>query len=244
MHTNEIVEQVIAAQQDIELADALIKQYMPFIKSETAKFIKRTPVEEDDELSISMFAFYEAIKSYKKMRGVFLNYAALVIRHRLLDYYRKEQKSRKVISLDAPRDVEEDITLIDTLRSDEDIENELGDREATKAEIELFVKDLAEFGLTLTEVAENCPKQERTVQTCYEALNYARENPEILRELVATKKLPISKLSRNSVSVKKKLERHRKYMVAILLAYTNGFEIIRGHLCQIGPKKGDDICSI
>ena len=244
MHTNEIVEQVIAAQRDVELADALIKQYMPFIKSETAKFIKRAPVEEDDELSIAMFAFYEAITNYKKIRGAFLNYAALVIRHRLLDYYRKEQKNRKIISLDAPCDAEEDVTLMDTLSSEENIENELGDREATKTEIELFVKDLAEFGLTLTEVAENCPKQERTMQTCYEALNYARENSEILDELVATKKLPISKLSRNSGSVKKKLERHRKYMVAILLAYTNGFEIIRGHLCQISPKKGDDICSI
>lgn len=27
---------------------------------------------------------------------------------------------------------------------------------------------------------------------------------------------------------RKTLERHRKYIIAILLAYTNGFEIIRG----------------
>ena len=39
---------------------------------------------------------------------------------------------------------------------------------------------------------------------------------------------------------KKTMERHRKYLVAILLAFTNGYEIIRGHLCQVGPKRGGD----
>ena len=32
---------------------------------------------------------------------------------------------------------------------------------------------------------------------------------------------------------KKTMERHRKYLVALLLAFTNGFEIIRGHLRQM-----------
>ena len=30
------------------------------------------------------------------------------------------------------------------------------------------------------------------------------------------------------------------YLAAILLAFTNGYEIIRGHLCQVGPKRGGD----
>lgn len=37
---------------------------------------------------------------------------------------------------------------------------------------------------------------------------------------------------------RKTLERHRKYLAAILLAFTNGYEIIRGHLYQIAPKRG------
>ena len=32
---------------------------------------------------------------------------------------------------------------------------------------------------------------------------------------------------------RKTLERHRKYLVAMLIAFTNGFEIIRGHLCRL-----------
>lgn len=38
---------------------------------------------------------------------------------------------------------------------------------------------------------------------------------------------------------RKTLERHRKYLAAILLAFTNGYEIIRGHLAQVTLKRGD-----
>ena len=36
---------VQAAKTDPEAADALIRQYMGFIRAETAKFIKRAPIE-------------------------------------------------------------------------------------------------------------------------------------------------------------------------------------------------------
>ena len=52
---HELIQQVYAAKEDMEAADRLIGSYMPFIKSETAKFLKRPPMEgHDDELSIAM----------------------------------------------------------------------------------------------------------------------------------------------------------------------------------------------
>ena len=50
-----------------------------------------------------------------------------------------------------------------------------------------------------------------------QVLNYAKENPELLDELLRTKRLPITKLSQGSGVDRKTLERHRKYMVAMLL---------------------------
>lgn len=38
---HEIVKLVYEAKENMERADALIYQYMPFIRSETAKFLKR-----------------------------------------------------------------------------------------------------------------------------------------------------------------------------------------------------------
>lgn len=228
-----IIQQVYAAKADVKAADQFIRAYLPFIKTETAKFLKRSPVEgHDDELSISMIAFHEAIGSYSSMRGAFLKYAAMLIRSRLIDYARKESRHRQTVSLDAAAD-EESASLGEVLSDAKDHQEEITMRDATRAEIEELTKQMLEFGVSLSDVADNCPKQSRTLEACRNALRYAKENPELLEELLKTKRLPIGKLSDGSGTERKTLERHRKYMVALLLIYTNGFEIIRGHLKQV-----------
>lgn len=239
---NEIVDEVYAAREDREAEDILLRKYLPFIKSETAKFLKRPPREaEDDELSIAMFAFHEAVLGYSRLRGAFLHYAAMLIRNRLIDYYRKERRHLHVISLENGEEYGdgEVRTIMDKLDTGTNEVEELHRREAAKEEIDAFAKDLAAFDLQLTDIAENCPKQARTLAACHKALTYARENRELLDSLVSTGKLPIGRLAEGAGVERKTLERHRKYMVAVLLAYTNGFEIIRGHLYQIVPQKGE-----
>ena len=121
---HELTEQVYAAKTDSEAADALIRQYMGFIRAEAAKFLHRAPVEgQDEEFSIVLLAFYEAILGYEKHRGAFLAYASRGIRSRLIDHYRREKKHAKVVSLHEPiQDGEEDTLKIDHL---EDPTNEI-----------------------------------------------------------------------------------------------------------------------
>ena len=105
---HDIVFQVQAAKTDPEAADGLIRQYLGFIRSETVKFLHTIPENgHEDELSIAMLAFYEAILAYEKNRGAFLPYAARAIRNRLIDYYRSEKRHGKVVSLHAPLGGEE-----------------------------------------------------------------------------------------------------------------------------------------
>ena len=234
-----IVSLVYAAKTDPEAADTLISQYMGFIRSETMKFTHaaRTGGRED-ELSIAMLAFYEAILGYKKTRGAFLPYAAQAIRNRLVDHYRAEKRHSNVISLHTSVGDGEDRTLLDTLP---DSRNEIGDYEARSAsqqEIQEFAQTLSRFGLTFSDVADNCPRQDRTLAACRRVLDFARADPELLERVERTGKLPMAELALGSGVEKKTLERHRKYLVAVLLAFTNGYEIIRGHLCQLAPAKG------
>ncbi len=234
-----IVSQVYAAKTDPEAADALIGQYMGFIRSETVKFTHAAPEDgHEDELSIAMMAFYEAILGYEKNRGAFLPYAARAIRNRLVDHYRTEKRHGNAISLHAPAGDEEERALLDTLP---DHRNEIVDYEARSAsqqEIREFGEQLARFGITFSDVADNCPRQERTLAACRRVLDFARSRPDLLERVEDTGKLPMAELAAGSGVEKKTLERHRKYLVAILLAFTNGYEIIRGHLCQLAPAKG------
>ena len=238
---HDLLEQIRAAQQNPDAADGLIRQYMPYVKSETAKFIKRPPLEgHDDELSIAMFAFYESILSYRQEKGAFLGFASTGIRNRLIDYYRKEKRHRGLISLEQPVDSEGDDerTLLDHIDTGRDDAAELAAQNAAKEEILHFSAQLASFGLSLSDIADSCPRQGRTLAACQKALAFAVEYPELLDQLVQTKKLPLVQLCAGAGVERKTLERHRKYVIAILLAYTNGFEIIRGHLRQLSRKGG------
>ncbi len=232
-----LIKQVYEAKTDSHAADELISAYMPFIKSETARFINRPPQPEDDELSIAMFAFYEAIRGYSKLKGSFLSFAARQIKNRLIDNYRKEKRSKGLISLDTPD--EDDNELIDTISDshDEYAENEI--REATQAEIRELSAQMETFGVSLSDVADNSPKQGRTLAACQKAVAYARSHPGILEEFLRTKRVPIAKLAEGTNTERKTLERHRRYLVAVLLICTNGYEIMRGHIMQV--LKGGEI---
>ena len=237
----EIVKQVYAAKEDVRAANELVRQYLPFIKSETAKFLGRIPVEgRDDELGIAMFAFHESAMAYSRGKGAFLKLAATAIRNRLIDYRRKEQRHADLVSLDQTiGGGEESRTLLEQLDAGHDEISYRQDRRTVREEIEKFARELSEYGLTLTDIAENCPRQQRTLDACHQVLTHARANPVLLEQLTATGRLPMASLSSGSGVERKTMERHRKYLVvALLLAFTNGFEIIRDHLRQMSAGKG------
>ena len=216
----------------MERADEMIHAYMPFIRSETSKFLGRVSSEHDDETSIAMIAFHEAIRKYASGRGSFISFAALLIRSRLIDYQRTERRHRGHLSMDEEIN-DGDGTLGDTIAAEGDPIHEGFSRAATLDEIQELGRMLQDFGLSYTDIAENSPKQARTLETCRRALRYAVEERSVIEELLRTKKLPLAQLVRGADVERKTLERHRKYLIAMLLIQSNGYEILRGHLHRI-----------
>ena len=96
---HKIIMSVYEAKDDLQKADELIRDYIPFIRSEASKCISRFCTEQDDEFSIAMIAFHEAILGYEHNRGAFLPYAAMLIRNRIIDFQRKEVRHQSNISL-------------------------------------------------------------------------------------------------------------------------------------------------
>lgn len=104
-----------------------------------------------------MMAFYEAIGGYSRTRGAFLKYASMLIRNRLIDDSRKERRHGRVISLDAPAGNTE-MALGETLAEDRDRHEEAVSRDATRAEIEALTRQMQEFGVSLSDVADQLPQ--------------------------------------------------------------------------------------
>lgn len=234
---HKIVRAVYAAKEDIQKADELIRSYLPFIRAEASKCISRVCTEQDDEYSIAMIAFHEAIVGYERGRGSFLGYASLLIRSRIIDFQRKESGYRRNIAVVIESD--DDDRRQDREPVDErDVFEESALREATRQEIEELSRVMQDFGVSFSDVAENSPKQERTLAACAAAIRYAAENKSLLDELLRTKKLPLAQLVSGAGADRKTLERHRKYVLAMLLIQTNGYEIIRGHLKRVLRRNG------
>ncbi len=239
MHSeHQIIKAVYAAKEESHKADELIRAYIPFIRSEATKFLTRLCTDQDDEYSIAMMAFYEAIMGFERSRGAFLKYAAMLIRSRLIDHQRKESRHQGHLSLHEENGDEDDRILLDIIADSRDPYEESAHREATRQEIQELSQVMADYGVNFTDVADNCPKQERTLEACRKVICHAKENPLVLQELLKTKKLPLSQLVKGSGVERKTLERHRKYILAMLLVQTNGFEIIRGHLHYVLRKGG------
>ena len=168
----------------------------------------------------------------KKNRGAFFNYASMLIRSRIIDYQRKEARHQGQVSLYAENN-EDDRTILDGMADGRDHFQESANLEATRQEIEELAAVMKQFGVSFSDVADNSPRQERTLAACASAIRFAAGNQQLLDEVLKTGKLPLGKLVQGSGAERKTLERHRKYILAMLLIQTNGYEIIRGHLRHV-----------
>ena len=110
-----------------------------------------------------------------------------------------------------------------------------------KLELEGLVVMIPRRGAIVASITEKDLKDvlevRRTLEIMAGEIACERITPELLEQLLRSRKLPVNELSAGSGTDRKTMERHRKYLVAILLAFTNGYEIIRGHLCQLGEGK-------
>ena len=232
-----IIKAVYGAKKDPRKADELIRSYIPFIRSEAAKCISRVCTEQDDEYSIALSAFHEAILGYERERGAFLGYASMLIKSRIIDYQRREARHQGQVSIYAESG-EDDRTILDEMADGRDRYEEAVNLEATKQEIAELSAVMARFGVSFSDVADHSPRQERTLEACTRAVRWAAGDELLLEELLRTGKLPMARLVQGAGAERKTLERHRKYILAMLLIQTNGYEIIRGHLRHVFKGKG------
>jgi len=104
---------------------------------------------QDDEASIGLLAFNEAIDKYSEDKGAkFLTFAEIVIKRRLTDYYRKESRfTNNVLHLsdfNSDENQEQEMLLeVQEANKAYQIEEEAFN---TKQEIIQYTKNLAEFG--------------------------------------------------------------------------------------------------
>lgn len=238
MQTADINARIAAIRGKDDEISLLVEEYKPFIASCTEKISGRyMKYGEDDELSIAMMAFVEAIEAFDSSRGNFLVFSQNVIKRRLIDYYRKEKRHGKVVSLNEYMD--KDSGECD-LSEGESIERYERDRlsENRRLELEQLGKELAEWDISFFDLASVSPKQERTHKICNEITGFLLSRPDLIRLIKEKKYLPVAEVV-NALKVPRKIvERSRKYIIAVIIIASGDYQYIRDYV-KLDGKEGE-----
>lgn len=221
---NDRVERIKNDENEINL---FVEEYKPFIASSVEKAIGRyVKYGEDDELSIGLIAFTEAIKSYDSLKGNFLSFAQNVIKRRLIDYYRKESKHNNVISLNQYSEEEDEEW---DLTADESVEkySEQEISEYRRLELEELKKELSIWDITFFELTEASPKHNKTRQIYTDIIRFLLKEPDLINTLKNKKYLPIAEIEKGTKVPRKTIERARKYLIAVVIIITGDYQYIR-----------------
>lgn len=224
----------IQSGDDLE-RERFIWQYRPFIIRSVSRVCKRHISWNDDEASIGLIAFNEAINRYQPVHGKsFDNFAYLIIRNRLIDEFRKNGKLPRVESLTNHYEDEFDLTPNEIAGSIIVYER---DESAAKLAEELIVYDetLQQYGICLEELEECSPDHRDTRFQLIRIAKQFCESNELLDHLFARKQLPIKGMLKYASVSRKTLERNRKYLIALILIYSSEeFIRIRGAVSFAG----------
>lgn len=208
---------ISAKSGDPLVREELIRSHKAFIARVSSKICSRYLTwDNDDELSIALLAFNEAIDSFDPHGGAsFHSFVQMVIRRRLVDYFRKEGKHQH-LSLSPMNPEDEDLSRYDLDTSLEQYqENE--NQEVFAQVVENYVRVLCDYNVTLDDLIKVSPKHSDSKQTLIRAALVLSHNPRLMAHLQKHRLLPIKELELLTGIKRKVLEKGRKYLIALAL---------------------------
>ena len=230
-----VEDRVAAIQQgDHPLRNELITDYQPFVAKAVSRFAGRyIDPARDDEYSVALQAFNEAIDSYDPANGAsFLHFAETVIRRRLIDHARKEQRHNVLIPYSSFETLDEEEYVMNPVEISQAIQlyDEQQRAEERRSEIVELNRKLQEFGISFRDLVETSPKHADSRQVLIAIGRLLAQDESLMEQLEARKQLPIKELlDRVSVS-RKTLERNRKYLIAVAVIHSGNFPYLSDFL--------------
>ena len=197
--------------------EELIRAHKAFIARVSSKICSRYLTwDNDDELSIALLAFNEAIDTFDPDGGAsFYSFVQMVIRRRLVDYFRKEGKHQH-LSLSPLNPDEEELSRYD-LDASQDLFQENENQNIFAEVVENYVRVLGAYKVTLDDLVKVSPKHKDSKQILVRAALALSNNPQLMEHLKTHKLLPIKELELLTGLKRKALEKGRKYLIALVL---------------------------
>ncbi|WP_411953883.1 RNA polymerase sigma-I factor [Alkalibacillus sp. S2W] len=197
--------------------ERLIKYYSPYILNIVGHICKRYISWSDEESSVGLIAFNKAIESFDENKGrTFHSYVYLIIKRDLVDFFKREAHSNQTLSLD----IESRENRVDQQYAIDEHFKSLTNHQLVD-EIMEFDFQLSQYGVSFDELEQFAPKHKKTIHKLHELGKLVAQTKSYVDELVRLKRLPISSITRDTKFKYKTIEKHRKYLIAIILIHCN-----------------------
>ncbi len=230
-----IDQMAVMASKDDALFSEFAKAQRHFIINCAYRTTKKYITQSDDEWSIALIAFLNAVKTYQQDKGRFLPYAEIIIKRHLIDYYRSIKKYTPELTVDPiifeskPDDEENNIDIRIAV-SDKIVQQA---DNSIKDEIEAVNKEFKEFGFSFGSLSKCSPKSVKTKMACKKAILYILDNKFITNEIHLTKQLPIKIIQTDTGLPRKLLEHHRRYILAAIMILSGEYPRLAEYLSFI-----------
>lgn len=230
-----------AQEGDAQCRETIIETMQPYVVRIASNYCGRfLQAGTDEEISIAMLALNEAIDGYQQAQGTsFHSFVQVVVKRRLIDYFRRNQARRLEIPFSEfqTRDEEDESAELTLLEQKEAEKIYLHQEEARdrREEITYYTKLLEQYGITLSELVKCSPKHKSARERAIMAAQIIAGEPKLVQYFKENKALPLKEIEGRLPFSRKTLERHRKYIVALLLVYLEDLPHIREYL----KGKGD-----
>ncbi len=211
------------AKMDSLSREIFIKEHIPFViytvSSVTGRYIS---TENDLEYSVGLEALDNAIDAYDGSSSKFETFATTVIKNRVIDFLRKENRKGYQLSesdvMDAIMDDSESIDM--------------------RMEIAEFTEHLKAFELTFDDLADISPKHEDSRKRAIRLGMRISENETFMAYIYKELKLPVSKIVKVLKESRRFIYLHNKYIIAIAVIFDKDYSIIKEWISDV--IRGDE----
>lgn len=211
--------------------DAFIEKHQQFIIRSVRKITRRPVQTSDDEWSVGLMAFSEAVDGYRPERGDFLAYAYTVMGRRLTDHYRKTVRGTREIDVEpyvftGESEATED-GLAYAIRAAAQPARE---RESLRDELEAANGLLHRYGFSFFDLTTCSPQTAKTRQVCAAAAACVLRDAELLAAMRRKHALPAKRIHEITGIPVKMLDRYRRYIIAVTVLMQGDYPFLQEYL--------------
>lgn len=218
-------EEILKIRQDEYERNRFIERYKPFLAKYTSSICKRyVSYGHDEELSVALLAFNESIDRFQG-EGIFFEYAKIVVRSRLYDYFHsKEYKERHVY-----HDIDDEQQYYMNDHSQSQYYEELKNNQL-KEEVEELKKLLSFYSIEMIDLYESRPKHLMSKKHVHHVIKKILDDDETVSFIIDKGYLPMKRILDLCHTTKKRLEPYRRYIIAVVMICEGQFELLKAYM--------------